>query len=419
MKKIFFLVLIIVMTFSMVATANGDIAFNDVSDDYWAADEIQYFAANNIVNGVGDGLFEPESKVTREQLCKIMVLTFNTSLDDGGEQIFADVEADRWSFAYINKCKDFLTGYINPFGGLPSFKPEAYATREDIAVALVRMMGISEPEVIFEYFADEEEFSPSLRKYIWIAHQYGLINGYPDGTFRPKNGVTRAEAVVLMDRATKQALSDFTDELFIEVSEHEAYEKSKDYVAIVVKSNVYANVTVDGTAVDMGPYGVGGCHVYFNNNEVEKVITATASRYGKSIAKEFTIKKSWQTQGKINNPDIPEKTMLEMLSDLLSELTTVSLDLSYPEISTTDTAVITGTVNDSGGKAVDVKVILRNDIIFINNETVLLKNGEAFSITVKLLPGENVFLIEAYSDTSHIFYDSITIMYETDEAFFE
>ena len=485
MKRLFILVFTIIMIVSMLAFAeSGDdsIIFNDVLADYWAASEIEYFASNNIVNGIGDGLFEPESKVTREQLCKIMVLTFNADSDDSDEQIFSDVEPDRWSFAYINKCRDFLTGYINPFGGLPSFRPEEYATREDVAVALVRMMGIKEPEVIFQYFADEEEFSPNLRKYIWTAHQYGLINGYPDGTFRPKDGVTRAEAVVLLDRATKQALSDFTDELFIDVEEHSAYAKSSEYVAIVIKSSLYANVTVDGAAVDMGPYGVGGCHIYFNKNESKKTINITASRYGESITKQFTIKNEGRTPILTITSDIPEKTdfpnitisgtldwepntKLAVNSILIAvgwdgkwscdvplksgenkitikavnefgestiikkiwfdadnsnsdysnivdkpqtEPTTLNLNLSYPEISTSDTAIITGTVEDSSEEPVDIKVIINDEIIY-------LKNGEPFSKKLRLLPEENIFLIEAYSETSNIISERIIILYQADE----
>jgi len=54
-----------------------DTGFNDVSVDYWAASWIKQLAAENITSGCGDGNYCPDSFVTRAEMAKFLVLTFN------------------------------------------------------------------------------------------------------------------------------------------------------------------------------------------------------------------------------------------------------------------------------------------------------------------------------------------------------
>lgn len=50
-------------------------------------------------------------------------------------------------------------------------------------------------------FTDSRELSEWSRGYIATAARYGLVNGYPDGSFRPKNQITRGEAAILVVKA--------------------------------------------------------------------------------------------------------------------------------------------------------------------------------------------------------------------------
>ena len=150
------------------------VVFVDVPDDYWARDQINYFAQQGIVDGYGDGTFNPEGGVTREEFCKLLVNTFKAPLEAPSSPSFADVEANRWSYPYVETCKEFLTGYGNPFGGLPTYHPEEYATREDIAVALVRMIGLTaddanDKDYAVRKFRDGGNISPDLVPYVSIA----------------------------------------------------------------------------------------------------------------------------------------------------------------------------------------------------------------------------------------------------------
>jgi len=215
-KNILFFVFTLIMSFCLVSTSfadSGKPMFSDVDEKHWAREQIEDFAGKGIVDGYTDGTFRPDSGVTREEFCKLLVAMLGQGAEKPKTQTFSDVDKDRWSYAYVEMCRDFLTGYINPFGGLPSFRPEEFAAREDITVALVKMLGldaedIHNKDIVSDKFSDADKISPSLKDYVTLAVENDIINGYPDGTFRPGDRVSRAEAVVLLNRVSKQAVSD-------------------------------------------------------------------------------------------------------------------------------------------------------------------------------------------------------------------
>ena len=76
-KRILSLSLGTVMLASAALPAAASEHFSDVGPEFdWAATAIEKFAKAGIVGGIGDGLFAPDSPVTREQLAKILVLGF-------------------------------------------------------------------------------------------------------------------------------------------------------------------------------------------------------------------------------------------------------------------------------------------------------------------------------------------------------
>lgn len=242
-------------------TGNGNIVgsgnnvyFIDVPDDYWAKEQIASFAQQGIVNGYQDGSFRPQESVTREEFCKILVTALGQKkLELPLEPTFSDVSEDRWSYPYVEACHNYLTGYSNP-NGLPTFRPEADATREDIAVALVKILNYTtqdakDKDYAAFHFSDGNDISPNLLPYVSIACEKGLMNGYPDGRFCPSKGITRAEIVVLLNRATKQAYTDIKPE--IDMTAELAYSTDKQTVGITILAENGTSVTVNGETVTM------------------------------------------------------------------------------------------------------------------------------------------------------------------------
>ena len=117
---------------------------------------------------------------------------------------YVDVPADQWYFKYINSAP-FITGYID--GEILYFSPEEAAAREDVAVAMVKVLGIDVSKYndadayLRERFSDWEDISSHNRKSIAASVDRGLITGDQSGTFRPADPIIRSEVVAVLYRA--------------------------------------------------------------------------------------------------------------------------------------------------------------------------------------------------------------------------
>lgn len=301
-KRIFSLIFaaLLVLGCGVNALAATGQVFTDVGEDYsWAKDAIESFAGQGIIDGVGDGKFEPDGAVTREQFAKMLALSFNAELVTGGTPTFSDVSSDSWSYQYIEAVRDFLTGYSSPTSEKLLFKPTVFASREDIAVALVRILGYTvdtnDSSYAQEKFSDFSSISINLRPYVSLASEKGLINGYTDGTFGPQAGITRAETVVMLSRAMKQVATPEKPEeeaalsLLLDTVEDTVSENSITVSGKVSAGTSVVSVTVNNKAVSVSSSGRFSTEVSLSEGENTIKVIAKAEN-GKSAEKTVSVK---------------------------------------------------------------------------------------------------------------------------------
>jgi hypothetical protein len=95
------------------------------------------------------------------------------------------------------------------------FTPDREITRAEFAAIVVRGLGLK-PESGTTSFSDvkaSDWYSGAVR----TASEYGLINGYADGTFRPNDLITREQAIAIIAKAMK--LTGLKDKLGAQSSE--------------------------------------------------------------------------------------------------------------------------------------------------------------------------------------------------------
>jgi hypothetical protein len=216
MKRVltFFLAVFLVVT--VVPFAQAAPSFSDVPRSHWAYKEITEMAAKGIIKGYEDGKFRPNNRITRAEFAKIMIAAAGIDVYKRSiTQTFRDVPRNHWAFYYVEYAKPYLTGYKS--GNVYTYKPDQYAVREDIAVALVRLLGYDRThkadEAVVERFRDDDRISPALRPYVAIAVQTNLMQGY-NNYFRPQDAITRAEAASLLFRALLDKNDDETKVVF-------------------------------------------------------------------------------------------------------------------------------------------------------------------------------------------------------------
>ncbi len=170
--------------------------FTDVPADHWAIEYITQLAVDNIISGYEDKTFKPNGYITREELAKLISVSF-PSVTEKTE--FQDAKG-RWSEGYIQNIGKHIPSEND------KFNPTEYATRQDVAVALVSVMETAEVRKFSAAkcdFHDGQLIDSQYSEFIEKAVGANLISGYPDNTFRPQANITRAEIATLLYRALR------------------------------------------------------------------------------------------------------------------------------------------------------------------------------------------------------------------------
>ena len=192
-----------------------DVKFKDVSRNYWAFEYIGEMQKRGIINGYPDGKYYPDNYVERCEFAKIMVGAAGLRTGDASGEYFADVKYNDWFYEYVETAKEYLTGYKS--FGQNFFRPNNYALREDIAVALVKLKGYdtknTDQNILQTMFSDYDSISESAKPYVATAVERGLVSGYDDGTFKGQDSITRAEAAAMLWRAYQYGNDNKTTEI--------------------------------------------------------------------------------------------------------------------------------------------------------------------------------------------------------------
>ena len=177
--------------------------FSDVAEGEWYTEAVAYVYHHGMMEGIGDGLFDPNGTTTRAMIVTVLWRLEGEPVYGQGESgIFADVPEDAWYTAAIEwaAANEIVNGY-----GDGNFGPNDDITREQFVAILWRYakyrgydVSVGEDTNILSY---EDAFS--ISEYAFPAMQWacgaGLMQG--DGVdLTPKADATRAQAAALFQR---------------------------------------------------------------------------------------------------------------------------------------------------------------------------------------------------------------------------
>ena len=151
---------------------------------------------NAYLLGYEDGTVRPEGSITRAEVATIFFrLLTDESRDKFWSQTndYTDVPADAWYNNAVSTLSNagILDGYEDG-----TFRPDGNITRAEFATITARFLEASYdggnrfPDIDGHWAAE----------YINEAANAGIVDGYEDGTFRPQQNITRAEAVTMVNR---------------------------------------------------------------------------------------------------------------------------------------------------------------------------------------------------------------------------
>ena len=163
--------------------------FDDLDNVSWAKGAILALKEKNIISGKENGKFYPNDLVTREEFTKMVVNAFGISTDNR-KNGFADVAEESWYYEYVSVAAG--SGIVQGISD-DEFGVGKQITRQDIATVLYRVAVLRGQSFggRGEQFSDDSQIADYAKECVYAMREKGVVSGFEDNSFRPKNFATR------------------------------------------------------------------------------------------------------------------------------------------------------------------------------------------------------------------------------------
>lgn len=167
--------------------------FLDISR-VWSKDYIIKLHEMNIVSGDGTN-FNPDDKITRQEMSVMLSRALQLEPIEEDLEYMDASEIEDWAVDHIIAITEaeIMTGYDET----NEFKPDEYITREEAAIIISRTLGYDDNLDFQLEYTDIKEISEESLAAIKNVQVKGIMSG-SNGTFRPKDYLTRGEASKLL-----------------------------------------------------------------------------------------------------------------------------------------------------------------------------------------------------------------------------
>jgi hypothetical protein len=184
-----------------LSIARAPLTFADVPENYWAKPYIDALTAREILNGLPEGIYDPNRPLTRAELAAQLASAFEMLAIQPPKEFF-DVTPDYWGYTAIQEAvaTGFMTGY--PAG---DFRPNQTVTRLEVLIALATGLNLPippTPETVLETYQDHTTIPPWGQEKTSAVVQTSIISASPTTGYqlRPNDVATRAEVAVMIYR---------------------------------------------------------------------------------------------------------------------------------------------------------------------------------------------------------------------------
>ena len=201
MKRFLSIVFALLMLASCVTVATAaKTGFSDVGDDRWSSASIRYAVGKGYMKGVGGDRFDPEGSLTRAMVATVLWRREGEPKPTAPSG-FSDVPAGEWYADAVAWAKE--TGVVKGITAT-TFEPDGKITREQLATMLFRFSSsapVSVPErADLTPFSDDEKVSEWANEPLEWAVEAGLIKGTDGNRLAPDGDATREQFAAIIER---------------------------------------------------------------------------------------------------------------------------------------------------------------------------------------------------------------------------
>lgn len=180
--------------------ALGLVPFLDLGTFSWALDAITRLYAVGVVKGKDGTTFDPNGAITRAEF-SVMLVRLLDAKNDGASLQFTDFTSKDWFYQEVIIANKL--GYVKGLGNR-LFNPKGKITREEMATMIGRVLTANKftvkNETILNSFTDKNDIHNWAYESAKLVVQEEIITGRTATTFVPGGTATRAEAAVMLYR---------------------------------------------------------------------------------------------------------------------------------------------------------------------------------------------------------------------------
>uniref|UniRef100_UPI0023F9CD82 S-layer homology domain-containing protein n=1 Tax=Peptoniphilus vaginalis TaxID=1756987 RepID=UPI0023F9CD82 len=171
---------------------------------HWAKEAINYVVEKGYFAGVSAREFAPNKAITRGQLVTVLGRILNINKTSFKSNNFKDVKSDAYYAPYIAWAESVG---ITKGRGNGNFDPDKEITREEMAVMMVKFLKISGKNINAKgkevSFKDDGNIESWAKDAVREMAKLGLVSGMEDGSFSPKTEFTRAQVAQVLYKMDK------------------------------------------------------------------------------------------------------------------------------------------------------------------------------------------------------------------------
>ncbi|SEL20782.1 S-layer homology domain-containing protein [Paenibacillus sp. cl141a] len=179
-------------------------SLTDISNSY-AKDAILELVDKGIINGKGNGTFDPTGKIYRQDFAIILAKALSLDVTSAPPSpTFSDIPATHYSYTFVEAA--VKAGLIKGQGN-GEFGLGENLSRQDMAVLFIRALGIDASGKAAELgnlnFRDAASISNYAKDAVAAAVELKLLSGLTDGSFNPAGSADRQSVALVASRFLK------------------------------------------------------------------------------------------------------------------------------------------------------------------------------------------------------------------------
>ena len=318
MKKKHAITITAVLAASMAMSVTAFGAPTDIQG-HWAQNTINKWVDKGDISGYPDGTFRPNNMITRAEF--VVLVNNAMGYTKSGYAYFSDVPSHYWGKNAIQT--GVAAGYISGDGN-GIFRPNDPVTRQEAAAMISRILDLKQNESRAYRYTDSYAISNWAKGVVGAVSEAGIMAGYPDGSFGPNKVLTRAEAVLALDKTVNYKPGDKEEDKEETKKEDMLLTQTKLEDTTVTGDLTISDrlgtktITLDNVTVKGKLIVDGGSEVILKDCDIKEMVMDQKDTTVKANGKTTVEKTTFQKIGKLTGGDYTDVIVDKELSGYIT-----------------------------------------------------------------------------------------------------